>query len=86
MTATEFVKRCQVFQYHRKFIRVTSKPLQATSHPWSSASWEIDIVGPFEKATAWEDQRILVSMDYYSKWAEVIAAMDFTMTIVTEFI
>lgn len=65
---------------------MTPKPLYATSHSWPFASWGVDIVGSFKKATTQEYKYILPITDYFSKWAKVIVVKDFVSTMVVEFI
>lgn len=60
--------------------------MHATSYLWPFTSLGIDIVEPFEKATAREYNYILGATDYFSKWAEAITVRYFTIMTVSEII
>lgn len=70
----------------REIHKVSPESLHTTKHSWSFASWGVDNVGPFEKATDRVYKYILVVTDYFSKWAEPIAVRYFVSTTVTKFI
>ena len=43
--------------------------LNTLSSPWPFAQWSLDIVGPYPKA-AENKRRLLVGIDYFTKWVE----------------
>lgn len=83
---TKFAKRYQVCQYYEKFIKESPEPLHATTYSWQFTSWGIVIMGPFVKATSYEDKYILATKNYFSKRDEATIVRDFTTWTVAEFI
>lgn len=49
-------------------------------------AWGIDIIGPFKEDMAREHKYVLVTPNYFSKWAEAIKVHDFTTPSVSDFI
>ena len=64
--------KCDVCQPFGNVIHVPTETLHPVTSPWPFYKWGIDVVGPLPKATC-QREFILVSTDYFTKWAEVEA-------------
>ena len=70
--ATEYGRKCEQCHKHAPMIHQPARILNPIISPWPFAQWELDIVGPFPRATG--NQRfVLVVVDYFTKWVEAEA-------------
>ena len=67
--AQEYVKKCDQCQRFTPNIHQPRGVLNPLFSPWPFAQWDLDIVGPFPKAT--ENKRWLLVGTNYFKWVEV---------------
>ena len=49
--ATEYVRKCERCQKHVHLIHQLARHLNPISSPWPFTQWELDILGPFPRAT-----------------------------------
>jgi hypothetical protein len=72
-----------------KLIRKRCKPI-SLSHPiiktWPFRGWGLDFIGEIHPSSSKGHQIVLVSMDYFTKWTEVVALKNMTHREVIEFI
>ena len=68
--ATDLVKRCRICQEHAKISRLPSEPLTSITSPWPFQLCDLDILGPLPIGKG-QCKFIIVTMDYFTKWAEV---------------
>ena len=59
--------------------------LNSVTSPWLFAEWRMDIVGPLPIATT-QKKFLLMAIDYFSKWVEVIAYTSIKDKDVSKFI
>ena len=67
--ATDLVKKCRIFQEHAKISSLPSKPLTLITNPWPFQQWGLDILGPLPIGKG-QCKFIIVTVDYFTKWAE----------------
>ena len=67
--AKEYVKKCDQCQRFAPNIHQPGGVLNPLSSLWLFAQWDLDIVGPFPKATG-NKRYLLVGTDYFTKWVE----------------
>ncbi|XP_070015080.1 uncharacterized protein [Nicotiana sylvestris] len=67
-------------------INVPPNELNATSAPWPFTAWGIDIIGPIEPTASNRQRFILVAIDYFTKWVEVVSYKVVTKKVVADFI
>ena len=70
--AAEYVRKCEQCQKHAHLIHQSAGHLNPISSPWPFTQWGLDILGPFPLATG-NRWFVLVTVDYFTKWAEVEA-------------
>ena len=64
---------------------ILSTPLTAIHSPLPFATWGMDILGPFPKATG-QRKFLLVAVDYFTKWVEAEPVASITENEVRKFI
>ena len=67
--AQKYVKKCDQCQRFVPNIHQPETILNPQSSPWPFAQWSLDIVGLFPKVVG-NKKRLLVGMDYFTKWVE----------------
>lgn len=60
--------------------------LHAIIKPWSFKGWDLDIIGEIRSASSKQHKFILVGIDYFTKWVEVIPLVKVDQEEVIEFI
>ena len=61
-------------------------PLNILTSPWPFAIWGIDIIGNIKPTASNGHRFILVTNDYFTKWAEVASYTNVTKQVITRFI
>ena len=83
--ATEFVKKCHSFQIQANLIHTHSQNLHGMVTPWPFHTWGLDLVRPVNppsRGYIW----ILVTTEYFTKWAEAVPLRKATREAVANFI
>ena len=83
--ATEYVRKCERCQKHVHLIHQLARHLNPISSPWPFTQWELDILGPFPRATG-NRRFVLVAVDYFTKWAEAKALANIRDVDVKKFV
>ena len=70
----KYVRKCEQCQRHAPLIHQPPDQLNPVNNAWPFEQWELDILGPFPRATG-KRRFMLVTVDYFTKWveAEVLA-------------
>ncbi|XP_070036158.1 uncharacterized protein [Nicotiana tomentosiformis] len=71
---------------HADMIQVPPNELNATSSPWTFSAWGMDIIRPIEPAASNGHRFILVSIDYFTKWVEVVSYKTVTKKVMADFV
>nr|XP_009763664.1 PREDICTED: uncharacterized protein K02A2.6-like [Nicotiana sylvestris] len=82
----KYVQKCHQCQLHADMIRVPPNKLNATSSPWPFSTWGMVVIGPIEPAVSNGHKFILVAIDYFTKWVEVVSFKDVTKKVTTDFV
>ncbi|XP_060200735.1 uncharacterized protein LOC132629003 [Lycium barbarum] len=56
------------------------------SAPWPFVAWGIDVIGPIEPKASNGHRFILVAIDYFTKWVEVVTFKSVTKKAVVDFV
>jgi len=64
---------------------ITPEELHSIISPWSFAIWGMDIIGPFVAGKG-QTKFLLVGVDYFSKWIEVVPLASISAKNVQNFI
>jgi len=56
------------------------------STPWPFSMWGIDVIGAIEPKASNGHRFILVAIDYFTKWVEVVSYANVTRKVVAKFI
>ncbi|KAK3015328.1 hypothetical protein RJ639_007271 [Escallonia herrerae] len=73
----DYTKKCDACQRFSSIPRQSPSLLTSLSSSIPFAMWGIDIMGPFSPATA-QHRFVIVTIDYFTKWAEVEALATIT--------
>jgi hypothetical protein len=68
--ATRIVRSCRGCQFYAKQTHLPAQTLQTIPITWLFAVWDLDLVGPLQKAPG-GFKHMLVAIDKFSKWIEV---------------
>ena len=80
-----FVRNYDTFQKFSNIIHAPATTLHFVSSPWPFYKWGIDIMGPLPQAIG-KRKFILVSIDYFTKWAEAEAYAQIKASHLTQFV
>ena len=69
----EFAKGCQECQMHGSIQHVPASELHSIVKPWPFRGWALDVIGEIKPASSKQIRYILIGIDYFTKWAEVVA-------------
>ena len=79
----DFAKGCQECQKHAGIQRVlASEPVK----PWPFRGWNLDVIGEIKPKSSKDHRYILVGIDYFTKWVEVVPLPKDTQDVVIKFI
>ncbi|KAJ7969187.1 Gypsy retrotransposon integrase-like protein 1 [Quillaja saponaria] len=66
-----WVKKCDNCQRSARVPRIPPNKLTSITSPWPFVVWDLDIIGPFPGGRTGKVKKfILVTCDYFTKWAE----------------
>jgi len=82
----EFAKRYDECQHYANFIHQPPGPLHLTIASWPFEAWGLDVKGPLTPKSSVGHLYILAAIDYFSKWAEVIALKEVKKENIVDFI
>ena len=71
---------------HANFIHQPPEPLHPTVASWPFEAWGLDVIGPLTPKYSAGHLYILVTTDYFSKWAKEIALKEVKKENVVDFI
>ena len=83
--AQALARTCEACQKHENLIHTPANELHPMLSPWPFATWGLDIVGPFTKATG-SRRYLLVATDYFTKWVEAKALVCISAESVRKFL
>ena len=61
----EYAKKCQLCQFHSKFIHQTPEPFHPTIASWPFDAWGLDVVGPITPKSFSGHVYILAVTNYF---------------------
>lgn len=73
------VWKCEECQFYAPVRRISQAKLMSIQSPWPFYQWGIDIVGPFLEALE-QFKFLVVTVDYFTKWAETEPLVSITGT------
>jgi len=82
----EFTKRCQECQRHARIQHVPASELHLIVKPWPFRGWALDVIAEIKSGSSARHKYILVGIDYFTKWVEVIPLRKVTQNVVISFI
>ncbi|KAK2362505.1 hypothetical protein QL285_087565 [Trifolium repens] len=82
----EFAKGCQECQRHAGIQHVPASELHSVVKPWPFRGWALDLIGEIRPASSKNQRFILVGIDYFTKWIEVVALPKVDQEVVISFI
>ena len=68
----DFAKGCQECQVHSGIQHVPASELHAIVKPWPFKGWALHLIGKILPTSSKIQKYILVGIDYFTKWIEVI--------------
>ena len=83
--AAEYVRKCEQCQRHAPLIHQPTGQLNSVNSAWPFVQWGLDILGPFPQAMR-NRRFVLVTVDYFTKWAEVEALANIRDVDVKKFV
>jgi len=82
----DFTKRCQECQVHAGIQHVPASELHSIVKPWPFGGWALDVIGKIKPGSSGKHKHILVGIDYFTKWVEVIPLREVNQDAVISFI
>jgi len=82
----KFAKGCQDCQKHAGIQHVPASELHSIIKPWSFRGWVLDIIGESHPSSSRGHRFILVGIDYFIKWIEVVPLSKVDQETVISFI
>ena len=79
-------KTCHKCQIYSDKVHVPPNPLNVLSSPWPFSMWGIDMRGMIEPKASNGHRFILVAIDYFTEWVEVVSYANVTNQVVAHFI
>uniref|UniRef100_A0A1S3ZF62 Protein NYNRIN-like n=1 Tax=Nicotiana tabacum TaxID=4097 RepID=A0A1S3ZF62_TOBAC len=80
-----FIRKCHQFQVHGDLIHAPPIELHPMSAPWPFVAWGMDVIDPIEPKASNGHRFILVAIDYFTKWVEVVTLKSVTKRAVVDF-
>ena len=80
------VRKCHKCQTYADNINVLPMSLNVLSSPWPFSMWGMDVIGPIEPKASNGHHFILVAIDYFTKWVEVVSYVRVTRNVIEKFI
>lgn len=82
----EFAKGCQEFQRHAGIQHMPASELHAIIKPWPFRGWALNFIGENRPASSKQQKFILVGINYFTKWIEVVPLVKVDQEVVIEYI
>jgi hypothetical protein len=82
----KYYKGCQVCQRFGDLQLVPTAELHPIIKHWPFIGWRLDFIGEIHPSSSKGHRFVLVAMDYFTKWAEVVDMKNMTHMEVIEFI
>lgn len=82
----DFAKGCQECQIHVGIQHVPASELHSIVKTWPFRGWDLDIIGKIKPGSSGRHRYMLVGIDYFTKWVEVIPLRDVNQEVVINFI
>jgi len=82
----EFAKRCQECKKYSWIQRVPASELHLIVKPWLFRGWALDIIGEIIPTLSGGHHFILVGINYFTKWIEVIPLGKISQEVAISFI
>jgi transposase InsO family protein len=82
----KYYKGCQICQKFGNLQLVPAVELHPIIKPWPFRGWSLDFVGEIHPSSSKGHRFVLVTIDYFTKWAEVVALKNMTHREVIGFI
>lgn len=82
----EFSKGCQVCQIHSGIQHVSASELHTIVKPWPFRDWDLDLAGEIQPTSSNGQKYILMAIDYFTKWIEVVPLVNADQETVIDFI
>ncbi|XP_070035644.1 uncharacterized protein [Nicotiana tomentosiformis] len=71
---------------HDDLIHSPPSELHTMSALWPFVTWGMDVIGPIEPAASSEHRFILLAIDYFTKWVEVVTFKSVTKKAMVDFV
>ncbi|XP_026416266.1 uncharacterized protein LOC113311677 [Papaver somniferum] len=84
--AAAFVQCCHKCQILGNLVHAPSTPLHSISSPWPFYSWGLDIIGKINPPSSKQQEYIITSTEYFTKWMEAIPLRGTTGATIAAFI
>src|ERR1041384_3558065 len=84
--AEEIVRRCVACQKFGSKPHAPALELKTIPLSWHFATWGLDMVGPLKKSMKDGRTHLLVAVDKFTKWIEVVPITSFTTLTAVNFI
>ncbi|XP_070013774.1 uncharacterized protein [Nicotiana sylvestris] len=81
-----FISKYHQFQIHSDLIHSPPSELHPMSSPWPLVAWGMDVIGPIEPKASNGYRFILVAIDYFTKWVDVVTFKAITKKVVVDFV
>ncbi|XP_058741134.1 uncharacterized protein LOC131613485 [Vicia villosa] len=82
----EFAKGCQECQIHAGIQHAPASELHAIIKPWPFRGWALNLIGEIRPTSSKGQRYILVGIDYFTKWVEVVSLVNVDQEMVIDFI
>lgn len=81
-----YIQTCQKYQIYADKIHVPPITLNVLTSTWPFSMWGIDVIGCIEPTASNRNHFILVAIDYFTKWVEVVSYANVIRQVVARFI
>lgn len=82
----EFAKGCQECQVYTSIQHVPASELHSIVKPWPFRGWALDLLGEIRPTSSKSQRYILMGIDYFTKWIEVIPLTNIDQETMIKFI
>lgn len=82
----KFAKGSQECRRHACIQHMSASELHAIIKPWPFRGWDLDVIGEIRQASAKQPKFILVGINYFTKWVEVVPLVNVNQEAMIEFI
>lgn len=80
------VQTCHKCQIYADKIHVPPVPLNILTSPWPFSMWGVDVIGCIEPTSSNGHHFILVAINYFTKWVEVVSYANVTKQVMARFL